>query len=150
MKVRVLFSVILSALLIAPFACDDEVKTASIEGEWKGTRAEGEVLVYGVPSGFEEVDDTFSPNLVFQPNGRVTLTNNGMSASGKWSQDGGTLTTPLNFKTNFVDVSGSYAIHTLTESRLALYYEKDGIYVDPDTGIQIEGTLKATLFFEKQ
>jgi hypothetical protein len=31
-----------------------------------------------------------------------------------------------------------------------LYFEKDGTYEDPDTGIDIEGTLKATLYFDRK
>lgn len=150
MKVRILFSLIFSALLIAPFACDDEEKMASVEGSWRGTKAEGEVLVFGVPSGFEEEDETFNPVLEFKEGGTVTLTQDGVPSSGTWSQDGETLTTSLNFNTNFVDLSGAYTIQTLTDTKLVLYYEKDGTYEDPDTGIEIEGMLKATLTFNKQ
>jgi hypothetical protein len=149
MKVRILFSIIFSALLAAPFACDDEEKMASIEGTWQGTKAEGEVLVYGVPSGFEEEDDAFQPTLEFKQGGIVTLTQGGVPTTGTWSQDGEKLTTSLNFDTNFIDLSGTFTIQTLTDKNLVLYYEKDGTYQDPDTAIEIEGTLKATLSFNK-
>lgn len=150
MKVRILISVLLSALLVAPLACDDDEKMASVEGTWQGTKAEGEVLVFGVPSGFEEEDDTFNPVLEFKQGGVVTLTQGGAPSQGTWSQDGEKLITSLNFDTNFVDLSGTYTIQTLTETKLVLYYEKDGTYEDPDTGIEIEGTLKATLSFDKK
>lgn len=150
MKVRILFSVVFSALLVAPFACDDEEKMASIEGSWQGAKAEGEVLVYGVPSGFEEEDEAFHPTLEFKQGGIVTLTQGGVPSEGTWSQDGEKLTTSLNFDTNFIDLSGTYTIQTLTDAKLVLYYEKDGTYQDPDTGIEIEGTLKATLTFNKK
>ena len=150
MKVRILCSLVFSALLVASFACDDEEKIASVEGSWQGAKAEGEVLVFGVPSGFEEEDETFSPILEFKKGGVVTLTQGGVPTDGTWSQDGEKLTTSLHFDTNFIDLSGSYTIQTLTDSKLVLYYEKDGTYQDPDTGIQIEGTLKATLTFNKK
>ena len=150
MKVRILFCAFFSSLLLTPFACDDEEKMASVEGSWAGTRAEGEVLVFGVPSGFEEVDETFNAVIEFKPGGAVTLTEDGMSYSGTWSQDGEKLTTNLSISTDFVDLSGTYTIQTLTDTKLVLYLEKDGTYEDPDTGIEIEGTLKATLSFAKQ
>ena len=147
MKVKFLFPVVLFGLLAG---CDDEEKIASVEGSWQGTKAEGEVLAYGVPTGFEEEDDTFNPITEFKPGGVVTLTQNGVPAQGNWSQNGEKLTTSLDFNTEFVDLSGNYTIQTLTETKLALYFEKDGTYKDPDTGIEIKGTLKATLYFDKK
>lgn len=149
MKVRILFCTLFSLMLLTPFACDDEDKMASVEGTWTGTNAEGEVLVFGVPSGFEEEDDGFNPIIQFKQGGIVTLTQDGIPHSGTWSQEGEKLTTSLNFTTDFVDLSGSYTIQTLSDTKLVLYFEKDGTYKDPDTGIKIEGTLKATLSFEK-
>jgi hypothetical protein len=150
MKVRILFCALFSSLLLTPFACDDEEKMASVEGSWIGTKAEGEVLVFGVPSGFEEVDETFDPVIEFKQGGGVTLTKDEVPYAGTWSQDGEKLTTSLTISTDFVDLSGTYIIQTLTDTKLVLYLEKDGTYEDPDTGIDIEGTLKATLSFGKQ
>jgi hypothetical protein len=150
MTVKIIFCILFSAILVAPFGCDEDEKMASIEGTWEGKKAEGEVLVFGVPSGFEEEDVTFNPVLEFKQGGVVVLTDSGTPTQGTWSQEGEKLLTSLNFDTNFVDLSGSYTIQTLTETSLVLYYEKDGTYDDPDTGIAIEGTLKATLHFEKK
>ena len=150
MKVRILFCLLFSLCLLTPFACDDEDKIASVEGRWTGTKAEGEVLVFGVPSGFEEVDNKFNSVLEFRAGGIATLAQDGVSNSGMWSQEGEKLSTNLGFNTDFVDLSGMYTIQTLTETDLVLYFEKDGIYKDPDTGIEIEGTLKATLSFQKK
>ena len=150
MTVKIIFCILFSAILVAPFGCDEDEKMASIEGTWGGKKAEGEVLVFGVPSGFEEEDVTFNPVLELKQGGVVVLTDSGTRTQGTWSQEGEKLLTSLNFDTNFVDLSGSYTIQTLTETSLVLYYEKDGTYNDPDTGIAIEGTLKATLHFEKK
>ena len=147
MKVKFLFPVTLLALLAG---CDDEEKIASVQGSWQGTKAEGEVLVFGVPSGFEEEDNSFNPILEFKPGGVVTLTQNSVPAQGTWSQDGEKLTTSLDFNTEFVSLNGDYTIQTLTETKLVLYFEREGTYEDPDTGTEIEGTLKATLYFDKK
>jgi len=147
MKVKFLSAVLLIALTAG---CDDEEKFSSIEGKWQGTKAEGKVLVFGVPSGFEEEDDTFDPTLEFKQGGVVTLTQDGTPSQGTWSQDGEKLTMSITFDTDFVDLSGAYTIETLTDTKLVLYYEKDGTYKDPDTQIEIDGTLKATLYFDKK
>ena len=78
------------------------------------------------------------------------MTHDGVTTQGTWSQDGEKLTTSLNFNTEFADLVGAYTIETLTETKLVLYFEKDGTYEDPDTGIEIEGTLKATLYFDRK
>ena len=148
MKERFLSAVLLLTLVMG---CDDDEKLASIEGTWQGTKAEGTVLIFGVPSGYEQTDDNFNPILEFKQGGVVTLTMQGGTPSqGTWSQDGEKLTTSLTFDTDFIDLSGAYTIQTLTEKKLVLYYEKDGTYEDPDTGIDIEGMLKATLYFDKK
>jgi hypothetical protein len=137
-------------LLATLVGCDDDEKIASVDGTWQGTKAAGEVLIYGVPTGFEEEDDTFSPILEFKPGGIVTLTQDGVAGEGHWSQDGEKLTISLDFNTEFVDLNGDYTIQTLTDNEMVLYFEKEGTYKDPDTGIEIEGVLKATLYFDKK
>jgi len=150
MKVNILLSILCFVLAAGMSGCDDEEKLASIEGSWQGTKAEGEVLVFGVPSGFEEEDNTFNPILEFKQSGNVTLTQDAVPTEGTWSQAGDQLTTTLTFDTDFIELPGTFTIETLTASKLVLYYEKDGTYVDPDTGIEIDGTLKAMLYFDKK
>ena len=133
-----------------PFGCDDDEKMASLEGSWQGTRAQGEVLVFGVPSGFDEEDNTFDPVLEFKEKGVVTVTHDGTSSDGTWSQDGEVLTMSPDLNTSFVDISGTYTIQTLTATSLVLRYEREGVYNDPDTGIEIEGSLRASLYFTKK
>jgi len=147
MNLKFLSAAVLFALVVG---CDDDEKLSSIEGKWQGTKAEGKVLIYGVPTGFEETDDTFSPLLEFKQGGVVVLTQDGPPTQGTWSQDGEKLTTSLNLATDFVDLSGTYTIQTLTDTKLVLYFEKDGTYEDPDTQIDIDGTLKVTLSFDRK
>jgi hypothetical protein len=151
-KNRVMKAKFLSIILIPvlTIGCEEEDKLASIEGSWRGTKAEGEVVIYGVPSGFEEQDESFDPILEFKTDGTVKITDDGTPAEGTWSQTGNILTTAVTFNTEFIDLSGDYTIESLTDTKLVLYYEKDGTYSDPDTGIEIEGTLKATLYFDKK
>jgi len=150
MKVNILPFFLCFALATGIWGCDDEEKMASIEGTWQGTKAEGEVLVFGVPSGFEEEDNTFNPILEFKQGGDVTLTQDGIPSQGTWSQAGDQLTTTLTFDTDFIELPGTYTVETLTATKLVLYLEKDGTYQDPDTGIEIDGTLKAMLYFDKK
>jgi hypothetical protein len=151
MKVKILFTVLCSIMLLAsPLGCDDQEKIATLEGLWQGTKAEGKVLLFEVPTGFEEEDVSFHPTVEFKQGGIAILLQNGTPSQGTWYQDAEHLTTSLNFDTNFVDPSGAYTIKTLTETALILYYEEEGSFKDPDTGIAIEGTLKATLSFNKK
>jgi hypothetical protein len=150
MKVNIRLFFLCFVLAIAMSGCDDDEKMASIEGTWQGTKAEGEVLVFGVPSGFEEEDNTFNPLLEFKQGGNVTLTQDGIPSQGTWSLAGDQLTTTLTFDTDFIELPGTYTVETLTATKLVLYFEKDGTYQDPDTGIEIDGTLKAMLYFDKK
>lgn len=147
MKAKFLFSILLPVLVMG---CSEEEKFASLEGSWQGTKAEGEVLIFGVPTGFEEEDETFDPVIEFNQDGTAKIIDNGTPVEGTWSQSGNTLTTSITFDTNFIDLSGSYTIESLTDKKLVLHFEKDGTYADPDTGIEIDGTLKATLYFDKK
>jgi hypothetical protein len=150
MKVKILFFFLMTVwMIVGPLGCDEHESVATLEGTWQGTKAQGEVLVFGVPTGFEEEDNTFHPMLEFKEGGVVVLTQDGIPTQGNWAQNGETLVTSLNFETDFVDISGTYTIQTLTDTRLVLYYEKEGTFEDPDTGIEITGTLKATLSFDK-
>ena len=150
MKVKILFFFLVSLLIIVgPLACDDHESVATLEGIWHGSMAQGDVLLFGVPTGFEEEDKNFHPTLEFREKGVVILTQGGIKRHGNWAQNGEILVTSLNFETDFVDLSGTYTIQTLTVSQLVLYYEKEGTFEDPDTGIEITGTLKATLSFNR-
>jgi hypothetical protein len=147
MKAKFLLAILIPIVITS---CDDEEKLAALEGSWQGTKAEGEVVIFGVPSGFEEEDDTFDPVIEFKTDGSVKVTDNGSPVEGTWSQAGNTLTTSITFETNFIDISGNYTIESLTDKKLVLFFEKDGTYADPDTSIEIDGTLKATLYFDRK
>ena len=48
-----------------------------------------------------------------------------------------------------IDMSGEYTIQEITGSRLKLYIEKETTIEDPDTGMEFEASIKATLYFDK-
>ncbi len=141
---------LLLGLLITGFsACDDdddETLSRTVEGRWQGTRLELTLEAFGVPVRNED-DDTFDAKLEFKANGSVTIEDEGQSATGTWVQNGNTLTLSVNYTIENISLSGDYTIEELTDTSLKLYAERDETYEDPDTGLEIDGKLKATLHF---
>lgn len=150
MNIRILFSVLCIASCVWLTACDDEKEFASVVGKWQGTKAEAEILAFGVPIPIKETDDTFAAEVEFKDNGTVTLTEDAQTSSGTWEQNGDKLILSITFSTDFIDLSGTYTIKELTDTKLTLFIEKDGTYTDPDSGMDIDGTVKATLYFDKK
>ena len=148
MNYRVLFSLVYFCVLLT--ACDDEPEIISIVGKWQGTKAEAELLAFGVPIPVKETDDTFHAEAEFRDDGTVTVTQDAQTSSGMWHQDGDKLMLTITFNTDFIDLSGTYTIKELTSTKLVLFIEKDGTYTDPGSGLDIDGTVKATLYFDKK
>ena len=142
-----LFCLVSCALLIG---CDDEKEFASILGQWQGTKAEAEIEAFGIPLPINETDDTFDAVVEFKDDGTIILTEDAQTSTGTWEQNGDKLLLSITFSTDFIDLSGTYTIKDLTATKLTLYIEKDGTYTDPDTGIDVDGTVKATLYFDKK
>jgi len=46
-------------------------------------------------------------------------------------------------------MSGNYTIKEITNNRLKIYIEKDTIIKDPDTGMELQASIKATLYFTR-
>jgi len=139
---------LLLGLLVTGFsACDDDEEVSrTVEGRWQGTRLELTLEAFGVPVRSED-DDTFNALLEFKANGSVTIEEEGQSATGTWVQNGNTLTLSINYTIENVSISGDYTIEELTDTNLRLYAKRDETYEDPDTGLEVDGTLKATLHF---
>lgn len=149
MKVRMILSLLYVAFGVWLSACDDEKSPATLIGKWQGTKAEAEILAFGIPIPINKTDDTFAALVEFKDDGSVTLTEDGQTSSGIWEQNGDKLMLNLTFSTDFIDLSGTYTIKELTDAKLILFIEKDGTYTDPDSGIDIDGTVKATLYFDR-
>lgn len=148
MKKRINAWLLLGLLATGFSACDDddEEVSRSVEGRWQGTRMEFTLEAFGVPVRSED-DDTFNAKLDFKENGSVTIEDEGQSATGTWIQNGNKLTLSVNYTIENISLSGDYTIEELSETKLTLYAERDETYEDPDTGLEIDGTLKATLYF---
>ncbi len=149
MTIRGFLSLVCLALVVCLSACDDDEEFAPITGEWQGTKAEAEILVFGVPIPIKETDEDFAAMIEFQENGTILLTEGTQTSTGTWEQNGDKLNLSITFSTSFIDLSGTYTIEELTASKLRLFIEKDGTYTDPDSGTDIDGTIKATLYFDR-
>jgi len=141
----------LSLSFIILLSCkDDEKSYPSVTGKWQGTLLTAEITVFGVALPNKQTDDTFDALVEFKSDGTAVLTDNNQTSTGTWSQNNEKLTLSVTFGTEFIDLSGTYTIQEITDTKLVLYIEKDGSYTDPDTKTEIQGTVKATLNFDKK
>lgn len=133
-------------------ACDDDDDNgvASVKGEWRGTKTELTILVEGIPAPIEETDDSFEGEVEFKDNGTAVYTEDGDEIIGTWSQNNNKLLLSIPTELGEVDMSGTYTIQELNNSKLKLYTEKEGEFEDPDTGFIFEATIKATLYFNRK
>ncbi len=133
-------------------ACDDDDDNGfpSVAGKWAGDKTELVVKVQGVPTPINETDDSFAGKVEFKSNGTAVYSEDGEVTNGTWSQNNNKLT--LSIPTDDddeIDMSGEYIIQEITGSRLKLYIEKETTIEDPDTGMEFEASIKATLYFDK-
>ncbi|SHH50893.1 hypothetical protein SAMN04488109_4118 [Chryseolinea serpens] len=129
---------------------DDDKSYPSVTGKWQGTLLTAEITVYGVTLPNKQTDDTFDAVVEFKSDGTAILTDDNQTSTGTWSQNNDKLTLSVTFGTEFIDLSGTYTIQEITDKKLTLYIEKDGSYTDPDTKVEVQGTVKATLNFDKK
>lgn len=132
------------------FSCKDDDKFPSVVGKWQGTSASANITLQGIPVPFDQSDDDFDAIVEFKADGTATITDDGTTSDGTWSQNNDKLTVSLSFSTDFIDLSGTYTIKELTDSKLVVYIEKQDNYKDPDTQIEVSATIKATINFVKK
>ena len=141
----------LSLSLISLLSCkDDDKPYPSVAGKWQGTLLTAEITVFGVALPNKQTDDTFDAVVEFKSDGTAVVTDDNQTSTGTWSQTNDKLTLSVTFGTEFIDLSGTYTIQEITDTKLTLYIEKEGSYTDPDTNVEIQGTVKATLNFDKK
>ena len=139
-------------LLVSVFisSCDDDDDNAfpSVLGKWSGDKTVLVVNVEGVPSPINETDENFAGEVEFKENGTAVYSEDGDVINGTWlqNQDKLTLTIPGSDE---IDMSGVYTIQEISGSKLKLYIEKETTIEDPDTGLEFDATIKATLYFDK-
>lgn len=133
-------------------ACRDEepVINASVLGKWAGSNADFKINPSGIIPAFTLKEEEFPVQLEFKDEGVVILTDNdGASSEGIYSQAGDKLTIGIDYTFELIELSGTYQINELTNTRLELEIEKEGSYTHPDTGQEFDGKVTATLYFNK-
>jgi len=148
MTPRIFPFIILLTVIILSCKDDDKSPAPSITGKWQGTLLTADVAISGVPTDTRN-DSTFNAIVEFKTDGTVTITDDGQTSTGTWSQNGDKIDMSATFGTDRIDLSGTYTIKTLTDTKLVLYIDKDGSYTDPDTHITVQGNVKATLYFDR-
>lgn len=149
MKTRITAGIIIF-LLVAMSCREEEKNFPSIEGKWRGTSAEITVKPFGIPIPFSEEDDSFATEIEFKSDGALIIYDGAEPTRGSWQVVDDKLITDVNFSTDFIDLSGTYTIEELTQTKLVFYLEKENETItDPDSGKSISGDVKVTLHFEK-
>jgi hypothetical protein len=140
-------------LFLIPFAmgmtaCSDDDDIASVEGRWKGTRVKADIIVLGaVAYPIDETD--FDAVVEFKKDNVLTIEDDGKTVTGTWTQNGKDLTITVDFSIENINLSGNYTIEESNSSSLRIYTERQETYTYPDSGNQVTGTIKATLYFNK-
>ena len=101
-------------------------------------------------SGTHETDEDFSGEVEFTENGTAIYKEDGDVITGTWSQSNDKLTLSIPDDSEDIDMSGTYTIQEISGSKLKLYIEKEETFEDPDTGVEMDATIKATLYFTKR
>lgn len=122
---------------------DDGDEQGTIIGKWKGTLVEAKISIY------EESDDTFDAEVEFKDDGTLAFSDDGQESTGTWEKNGNQLTINADLNIDYLDNTETLTVKKLTDTKLELYLEKNDTFEDPDSGIQITGTLKLTLYFDK-
>lgn len=151
MRNRFIYSLALVGALFSFTACndDDEKPAASLIGTWKGDKVEATVKIQGFPTPITDNDDDFSGVAEFKPNGIVIFREDGKNTEGSWAQNGDKLILSVEGLEED-DVSGTYTIKELNNSRLRIYIEKEATFYDEETELELLAEIKATLYFNKQ
>jgi hypothetical protein len=132
-------------------ACDDDDNGfTSVKGKWVGDKTEITAKVESIPTPLDETDEDFTGEVEFTENGTAIYKEDGEVLTGTWSQNNDKLTLTIPDDSQDIDMSGTYTIHEISGSKLKLYIEKEATIEDPDTGIELNATIKATLYFTKR
>ena len=134
-------------LALLTSSCDDE-KMGSIVGKWNVNRAEFNLRPFRYPGSVNQVED-MDTAFEFRNDGTLILSHSGRLSSGKYQVKDKELITDIKFSTAVTGLSGIYTIKELTDSRLVLFVERDDTFQDPDTGVNLRGTVKATFHFDR-
>lgn len=145
---KIILAAVFMMMMLTQCGNDDDALKGSIIGTWQGESVEAKAVALGIPV-WQDSDDDFNSTLEFNANGTVIVSDNGQEEEGTWEKEGKTLY--MNVDLNYEGFSSDQElkIKKLTETDLQLYIEKDSTFKDPDSGIEIEATLKATAYFKR-
>ena len=150
MRNRLIYSLAFVSALFTISSCnDDDDKPASIIGKWNGDKFEATATVEGIPTPITETDEDFAGQAEFKTDGTVIFREDGETTEGTWAQNGNKLILSVDGLGDD-DLSGTYTIKELNNSKLKLYIEKETLIYDEDSGMEFLAEIKATLYFNRQ
>lgn len=143
--------ILIAATLIMFFAaCDDDEPNVSIVGQWTGEKAGFKINPDGIIPAIAISEEELPVNLEFKSDGSVVLTDNQQhETTGTYVLNGNELTLNINYQIEFIALSGTYDVETLTSNSLVIAIEREGSYDDPGSGQTIDGTIEAVLSFSR-
>lgn len=144
-----LLSAFCVALLLGIASCkDDDDAPTSVQGDWQGTSAEVEFIVFSTVVQ-SQMDESFDALVSFHADGSLTIEDDGEEASGTWEQSADRLTITTGYEYEGVNLSGDFDIEKNSGSQLVLTTERDHTITPPGSETELEGTIRATLNFER-
>lgn len=150
MKTKISIFAALCCILML-FACkDDSDVSASIVGKWSGNKADFKINPKGIIPAFTISEDNLAVQLEFKNDGTLILTDDQTTTSGTYQLNGRSLVININYTFEVIGLEGTYDVEELSRSKLRVSIEKEGNFEHPDTGQKIDGTVEATLFFDRQ
>lgn len=149
MKLRHFFQLVVLLGLTASCDNDSEIK-ATIVGKWQGDKANLNVKPDGFPFGVPYNVDNFDALLDFRSDGTLSVTDDNQTSVGTYEMEGDKLTITSDLMIEDINMSGTYHVRKLNLTSLEIQIEKDATVKNPNDGSDVSGTVKATLFFNKQ
>lgn len=150
MRNRMIYSLAFVSALFTITSCnDDDEKPASILGSWRGDKIEATAKIDGIPAPIDQNDEDFSGQAEFKSDGTVIFREDGDITEGTWAQNGNKLILSVD-ELGEDDMTGTYIIQELNNSRLKIYIEKETLIYDEDSGMEFLAEIKATLYFNRQ
>jgi len=147
---KLVFTLVASAgvaILAGLSGCEDEPQ-APLVGSWQGQTAEAEIEAFGFVV-WEETYDPFEVDVTFNEDGSATVNNNGTEAEGTWERHGDKLITTVDLGNAELGEINEMTIKELTETKLVLTIKKDTTFQDPDSGLEVDGTIKGVARFNR-
>ena len=132
-------------------SCKDD-ETVSIEGSWEGDRYEIKGFASGIPVAiYEETEEDFDIQLEFEADGSVSVTYQGDEAQGvwEWVEVNKKISITADFGIEFLSSTEVFEVKKLSSTELTFFLEKEFTFEDPESEEEVEGTVKATLYFNR-